>query len=157
MLNLYYFSQNKCKTQKAQFSHRCGVFWHNWKIFPDDGKTFNVRDIAVLKKRIIRCSTWRFLFAWSSFIKWLTSVPACFGYGHRLLQRSKPQLEVTISLFCSCVECISAHYPVGCNVLQAPHCLTWWSYITAASQQVRGVWSNTSLNLQHLSKLTLVW
>lgn len=53
---------------------------------------------------------------------------------------------------CSCAECLTAHYTVGCNVLQALHCLTWWSYVTGASQQVGGVWSNTSLNLQHLSK-----
>lgn len=53
---------------------------------------------------------------------------------------------------CAGAECLTAHYTVGRNFLQALHCLTWWSYITAASQQVREVWSDTSLNLQHLSK-----
>lgn len=54
---------------------------------------------------------------------------------------------------CSCAERLSAHYAVGCCVLQAPCCLTWWSYETVASQQVGEVWSNTSLKRQHLSEL----
>lgn len=46
----------------------------------------------------------------------------------------------------------SAHYTVGLRVSQAVICLTWWGYVTAVHQHIRGLWSNTSLNLLHLSK-----
>lgn len=101
---------------------------------------FYVRETTLLKKIIIT-----FLIR-SSFIKRLT-----LG-GLKNGQTFTDTAGGDHKSPCYCAEWLRAHYAVGCRALQALHCLTWWSYVTAASRQVTGVWANTSLNLPLLSK-----
>lgn len=79
----------------------------------------------------------RFPFTRRSFIKATDISPLMFEVRTQTFTTRQTTAGVDHKSPRSCAECLSAHYTVGRSDLQAPYCLTWRSYATAASQQVK--------------------
>lgn len=95
------------------------------------------KQLLMSKEKETTLTTWRFPFTRRSFIRAADISPLMFEVRTQTFTTRQTTAGVDHKSPRSCAECLSAHYTVGCSVLQAPHCLTWRSYVTVASQQVK--------------------
>lgn len=95
------------------------------------------KQLLMSKEKEITLTTWRFPFTRRSFIKATDISPLMFEVRTQTFTTRQTTAGVDHKSPRSCAECLSAHYTVGRSDLQAPYCLTWRSYATAASQQVK--------------------